>query len=328
MSSRFSCADLSPAPSSSPGSPTSNGHRTNDRGPIADGAGDVARANGAKSRGPRTPEGRARSSRNAVRHGLTAKKLTPLDLSATDRRDYRKILEGLTAEFEPRTQSQVALVEMAAIDLIRVRRAVELQEAALHVDTNQREPYTEFGADPDERYARAVQCEETLELLCDRLGNDAPPGLAVEQAQTASRLIRRAVRSDQEVLDAAPEQADRWMSDLGDPLEVDELRGLYARIRPAQLLKDLELNTALALHTPLPRSTRWRLVELCRRALVYARDATVHRGYELGIRREWRRQWRGHQLHQMPSIETALTYERRIRNQLERTLALLGQGAG
>ena len=47
----------------------------------------IARENGAKSRGPVTPEGRARSSQNALQHSLAATKLVCRDAEEQKRFD-------------------------------------------------------------------------------------------------------------------------------------------------------------------------------------------------------------------------------------------------
>ena len=45
---------------------------------------DTARANGAKSRGPKTAETRERSSRNSLRHGIVARKTILLECEDPD----------------------------------------------------------------------------------------------------------------------------------------------------------------------------------------------------------------------------------------------------
>jgi len=91
----------------------------------------ATRANGAKSRGPVTPEGKARSSRNACRHGLSnphlAAELTCLYVE--NRAEFVVIHEALADEFEPATASEALLVEEMAVCRWCLLRAWSMERA-------------------------------------------------------------------------------------------------------------------------------------------------------------------------------------------------------
>ena len=66
-----------------------------------------SRANGKKSHGPVTPEGKQRASSNSLKHGLTAETLV---LSNEKRDEFDRILLGNEAEFTPETETETHLV--------------------------------------------------------------------------------------------------------------------------------------------------------------------------------------------------------------------------
>ena len=72
----------------------------------------TARANGAKSHGPATPEGRAKSSRNSLRHGLSAKSVL---LPAESHEQFQLLLDAHIQQFQPANPVEMDLVEAMAV---------------------------------------------------------------------------------------------------------------------------------------------------------------------------------------------------------------------
>jgi len=85
------------------------------------------RRNALKSTGPRSSEGKAVSSRNALRHGLTAAQIV---IAGEDPEEYRQLLDSMKARFAPSDPFESVLVDQLAQQLWRLRR-IPLLEAAL-----------------------------------------------------------------------------------------------------------------------------------------------------------------------------------------------------
>ena len=86
---------------------------------------EASRENGAKSRGPRTPEGKARSARNALKHGLRAEKF--LVLADEDAVAFEALQAALLAELAPEGAVQTVLAERVVSAAWRLRRADEIE---------------------------------------------------------------------------------------------------------------------------------------------------------------------------------------------------------
>lgn len=83
------------------------------------------RANGQLSNGPVTPEGKARSSGNAYRHGLTARKMI---LKPEDLERYQAHVQSFLDQHQPQTIDEHALVQIVADCHWRIDRAMTIED--------------------------------------------------------------------------------------------------------------------------------------------------------------------------------------------------------
>ena len=144
---------------------------------------DTARANGAKSRGPTTPEGKEKSSRNALKHGLTAGAANIL-LDCEDPDEFEQACNKLLGVHEPATPAENDIVEEMVAARWRIRRMWTIETNLFNVEilTQQSSPSVSEGADPgihlamayrtlsdDSRFlALASRYESRLQRLYDR----------------------------------------------------------------------------------------------------------------------------------------------------------------
>src|SRR6202451_3879340 len=88
----------------------------------------ASRANGSKSHGPVTPEGKLASSRNAITHGMLSTTIV-LKGESTDR--FLWLLTSLLEEFQPQTPFEESLIENMAVARWRQMRVWGLEKAGI-----------------------------------------------------------------------------------------------------------------------------------------------------------------------------------------------------
>src|SRR5712691_4228721 len=94
---------------------------------------ETARANGAKSRGPTTAEGKEKSSRNAIKHGLTAGNGNIL-LDCEDPDQFDEVLNKLLGIHQPATPAETDLVEEMVACRWRTRRMWTIETGLLNAE--------------------------------------------------------------------------------------------------------------------------------------------------------------------------------------------------
>lgn len=116
---------------------------------------EAARRNGSLSRGPVSPDGKARSARNATRHGMHSNTVILRNESAEL---YNGIAEQYLAECEPRTVRERDLVMQIVNAHWRLARMNAMETAALDLEMDRQRPEIDLdiaGIDEPTRAAMA-----------------------------------------------------------------------------------------------------------------------------------------------------------------------------
>jgi len=95
------------------------------------------RENAKKSTGPRTKNGKRRSRRNALRHGLTAETVIEVLENAAD---YAALAKGINADFRPATNFEHELMARLVSLLWRLRRATAIESGMLAIESKSMKP--------------------------------------------------------------------------------------------------------------------------------------------------------------------------------------------
>src|ERR1700678_3116634 len=103
-----------------------------DSNPISEKRSEASRINGAKSQGPKTEEGKAVSSRNAVKHGLYCSVKTMV--AAENAEEFAGFHRELYKHFAPSDSYQIVLVEKIIGSLWRRRACEDILSGMLHPD--------------------------------------------------------------------------------------------------------------------------------------------------------------------------------------------------
>jgi hypothetical protein len=93
--------------------------------PVSSARAEASRRNGAKSRGPKTPAGKARSAQNALKHGMQAEK--HIVLPEEDVSEFAELEAGLIEELAPVGTLQMVLARRVAVAAWRLARADRIE---------------------------------------------------------------------------------------------------------------------------------------------------------------------------------------------------------
>lgn len=145
--------------------------------------------NSAASTGPKTTQGKAKASSNAIRHGIFSARML---LTDEDPQAFQLLLEGLQQSLRPAGSLELALVERIAVSLWRQQRLVRAETATIELGrrldakTNRQHIETALGM----TYPDQVHAEDLSEHVDPECGAHY------------SKIVQEALRLDRQALAA------------------------------------------------------------------------------------------------------------------------------
>jgi hypothetical protein len=192
---------------------------------------DTARVNGAKSQGPKTAEGRAKSSRNATKHGLSSR--NPLVLECENEDDFQAVHEQQMEIHQPATPAEKDLVDQMVAARWRILRLQSIETDVLDTEMRRRqENQRERGRDDIIRLSNAYT------TVAD---NSRAMALASRCESRFTRIYQSSYKILRELQTAQAKQSTQPAA----PVPIARDAAEPAKTQPAQKIVDIKPRTAI-----------------------------------------------------------------------------------
>jgi hypothetical protein len=237
----------------------------------------ASRANGAKSKGPKSAEGKARSSQNALRHGLCAKKF--LLLPDDSRAQFAALEAALLDDLAPEGALQILLAHRLITAAWRLQRADRLElellcgRHALHADGGPLRHWSVARTLPTlVRYRNASQSEffralKALQAIQRKaaLADKVELGERTVVLELARKRVTLSAESDSSGSEASPKEPERPSNGQGNDAEATpnepeppaQARGDMAQVRSDGMVRPQDAGwsvTRPGIHRAIGRS--------------------------------------------------------------------------
>ena len=184
------------------------------------------RRNSALSTGPRTPDGKARASRNSVKHGLTAQQVV---VCGEQQELFDELRDALREQLGPVGVLEETQVEIISVRIWRLHRLTRIEASTFRQQTfAQQASYAENRANTFEKSLYATIAEKDV-IVIDAAQRDAA------RAQAEKAAAARDCETPAIAFANASRETDTWTK--LSRYEVASERSLYLAIRELERLQ-------------------------------------------------------------------------------------------